>query len=418
MVSDYVQTLMNEMTEKYGPTPSEWTFGEDIDWTSPLVDATLTVELPFWLMLPDSEISVTWNSTPFEVLIRQLTMEVFVDFVSDSRQTIAGHTGLKQDLFENPDRLANFSAERGHPMMPRPCKTVLTIKTLAHEDIFRELTDADRPAVAREFSAYRASLCEAHIPVVNELIQRYRLQTYDYFPYEVSAWDVPIWYLAHSEQQNRSLLIGYKGWDFRPAIVGPGMDSDGTPHLAQFEWTNKAHIEEMASDKASQGEFDLLDARSLMERGDYTGAVRRAVTSIEALVAQRLLAELQKSMTLEDSEKELKKTERYFQRRLTQLQKLLNVSYPKGLLDSFEETRKMRHDIVHKGRRLTIHDRGRAQRAIDSGRWLFNRIEENPARTQLREHAHTLRSAGRVAMEVRFPAIVGPKGITIGPLEV
>src|SRR5664280_2460887 len=208
-MSDYLQAIMSETTEKFGPNPSSWTFGEDIDWTSPLVETILTVELPFWLMMPDSEVSITWASNSFDVSIRQLTMEVFNDFFTDSRRTIAGHTDLKQHLFDSPEKLATFSAERGQPMMPRPCKTALSIRTLAHEDVFRELTDVDRPAVAHQHSAYRASLCEAHIPVVNELIQRYRLQTYDYFPYEVSAWDVPIWYVSHSEQQHRSLIIRY-----------------------------------------------------------------------------------------------------------------------------------------------------------------------------------------------------------------
>ena len=108
---------MNEMNEKYGPPPSSWTFGDEIDWNSELVESTLTVELPFWLMMPESEVSITWASTHFNVSIRQLTMELFLDFISDSRQTFAGHTSVRQELFEFPDRLANFSAQRGRPMI-------------------------------------------------------------------------------------------------------------------------------------------------------------------------------------------------------------------------------------------------------------------------------------------------------------
>lgn len=414
-MGDYLQSLMSQMEEKYGPPPDSWIFGQDIDWTSPLVETTLAVELPFWLMIPDCSVTITWDKTHFEVSIQQLTMELFLDFISDSRQTVAGHTAIKQELFEFPDRLAALSSKQRRPMMPRPCKTVLGIKTRAHRDIFRELTETDRPVVTSEFNAYRASLCEAHIPVINELIQRYRLKTYDYFPYEVSAWDVPVWYVSHGKHQHRALLMGYKGWDFRPVIVGPSMSADGSPNLAQFEWTDKVELEASSSTHSSQGEFDLLDARSLMERGDYTGAVRRAVTSIEALVGQKLRDALQLTMSAQEAEKEFKRNERHFPSRLKQLQKVLNVTYPDALLKAFEETRRIRHEIVHQGRRLTIHDRDFAQRAVDSGRWLFNKIEDNSAMTQAREHG-TLRSAGRVALEFRFPFDLKDDGIVIGPL--
>ena len=89
-MSDYVSKLMEEMTKKYGPAPSRWTFGDGIDWTSPLVETTLSVELPFWLvMMPDTEVSITWAATEFEVTVRQERMELFHDFLSDSRQTAA-----------------------------------------------------------------------------------------------------------------------------------------------------------------------------------------------------------------------------------------------------------------------------------------------------------------------------------------
>ena len=111
--------------------------------------------------------------------------------------------------------------------------------------------------MSREHSAYRASLCEAHIPVINELIQRYRLQTYDYFPYEVrpgrSVWYVtsfrtPAPYTPHSIQ--RLGLQTSRRWT-------RGMDSDGTPTLAPFEWADKTSVEAISSESASQGEFDL-----------------------------------------------------------------------------------------------------------------------------------------------------------------
>ena len=48
---------------------------------------------------------------------------------------------------------------------------------------------------------------------------------------------------------------------------------------------------------STPGEFDLLDARSLIERGDYTGAARRTVTAIEAVLVgtqERVAQELRR----------------------------------------------------------------------------------------------------------------------------
>jgi len=410
-----MKRIMNEMNEKFGPPPESWTYGDGIDWSSPLLETIMDVELPFWLMMPEGEVTVNWSGIEFDITVNQLRMECFLDFFTDSRQTMIFQGPLNPNLIMHPDRLAKNSAEQGHPVVVRPCKTVLGLKAFAHTDAFRELTDTDRPGVAREHGTYWASLCEAHIPIVNELIQRYRFRTYDHFPYEVSAWDVPVWYLKQSERQERALLITYKGWDMRPVIVEDGDSPGGDPKLTQFEWTSPSEIESVSSEDASPGEFDLLDARSLMERGDYTGAVRRTVTAIEALVAGRLLAELQETNSLEDAEQKLKKTANNFPRRLSQWQSLSNTKLPEPLKASFFETRRMRHEIVHRGRRLTIAERGRAQRAVDTGRWLYNRVEARPDRVDVREKG-TLKSAGRVTIDVRFPATIGPQGITLGPL--
>jgi hypothetical protein len=40
---------------------------------------------------------------------------------------------------------------------------------------------------------------------------------------------------------------------------------------------------------------------------------------------------------------------------------------------------------IHRALRLTLKDRGRAQRAVDTSRWLYNKIETKPERERLRE---------------------------------
>jgi hypothetical protein len=225
-----------------------------------------------------------------------------------------------------------------------------------------------------------------------------------------------VWSLLKEDRQFTSLLMPYKGWDFRPVIVGDGKTPGGDPSLTQFEWTSSADIESVSSSDASPGEFDLLDARSLMEHGDFSGAVRRTVTAIEVLVAEKLLLELQKKYPPGVAEEMIKKTENDFPGRFRQWAKLSKAPISEPMVASFSDTREIRHRIVHRGLRLTSNDRGRAQRAVDTGRWLYNLIEDRPDRVKVRETG-VLKSVGRVTIAVRFASEVGANGITIGPLD-
>ena len=70
---------------------------------------------------------------------------------------------------------------------------------------------------------------------------------------------------------------------------------DAPPEIV-WSYLTQADLREQwfmgGTDVGPSGEFDLLDARSLMERGDYTGAVRRTTTAIEALIGAKLKEEL------------------------------------------------------------------------------------------------------------------------------
>ena len=403
------------MKESVGATPTSWTFGQDIDWSGALESVELHVELPFWLMMPEGKVTISWSEIEFEVSILQMQMEVFHDFFADSRQTRVGELPLKPELFMDPEKLARLSEMQNRPVFPRMCKTVLALNAYAHPDVFKEPAEGDRPAVARQNETYLASLCEAHIPVVNELIQRYRYTTYDYFPYEVSAWDVPVWALNFQNQQYRVLLIPYRGWDQRPVIIEKASSPEGDPDLPQFSWTDVSTLEGVTSADASPEEYDLLDARSLMERGDYTGAVRRTVTAMEALVGSKLRTELEKKFTKTEVDTKMEASKTNYPGRYKQWKKLSGSVISNGLEETFQETRQMRHKIVHTGLRLGYADRHVAQRAVDSGRWLFNAIEQLPNRVSIREHG-ALKSAGRVMILPRFPPSVTPQGIVLTPL--
>src|SRR5579872_1995506 len=271
-MGEYLQRKFAGTKTKISPVPSQWAFGQDIDWDEDLESVELRVELPFWLMMPEGNVKVSWSGYDFDISILQMQMEVFRDFFTDSRQTRIGELPLTPEIFMDPAKLDLLSAAQKRPVFPRMCKTVLVLSSLAHPDAFRDPTEGERPAISRQRDVYRESLCEAHIPVVNELVQRYRYTTYDYFAFEVSAWDVPVWALNFRGNQYRALLIPYRGWDQRPVIVSNHASLETDPILTQFSWTDALSLESTTSAGASPGEYDLLDARSLMERGDYTGA--------------------------------------------------------------------------------------------------------------------------------------------------
>ena len=413
--SPVAEQILADMVKRFGPMPESFMFGDGIDWSSPLDEVRLYVELPFWLMTPPGSVNVEWSSCSFVVDILPTWSEVFVGEITDSRRTSVYQGPWPPDGDHLPTAIAEEMKAGGIRWLQRPCKTVLGITARAHAAAFRELGESDPPRARAEVEAYWASLCEAHVPVINQLIQRYRLITYDYFAFEVSAWDVPVWYLKHGEAGFRAVLLPCSEWDYKPEMYEGREAPNGPPKFKPFEWTNPGELGAASSQVAIPGEFDLLDARSLMERGDYTGAVRRTVTAIEAAVGWALLAELEKSYPPAEAALRLAKTENDFPGRLRQWRKLANPPVSQQEFDLFEATRQVRHDIVHSSRRLTHEDRGYAQKAVDTGRWLYNKVEGNADRARLRDYG-ALKSVGRVALALRFPAHVGSDGVTVTPI--
>jgi hypothetical protein len=105
-----------------------------------------------------------------------------------------------------------------------------------------------------------------------------------------------------------------------------------------------------------------------------------------------------------EAERRLANTDNDFPGRLAQWRKLARPQISQGAFDEFERTRQIRHDIVHRGLRLILEDRDRAQRAVETSRWLFNKIENKLDSARLREGDIALKSMGRVIATPRFPS--------------
>ena len=198
--------------------------------------------------------------------------------------------------------------------MWRKCKTVVKIATRCNADVWRKAIKAkgERP---HSVSAYLSVLCKAHIPVLNRLIQGYRLATYDYFPFEVAPWDVPRWLIERGGNGVSAFLQPYRQWDMKPVIF---RKPDDPPVVYQL--IEGATLATELPKIASPGEFELLDALNFMERGDYSDALRRITTAIEVIVAHTVGKEIEARQGRASAEKFLKNTKLNFPERVKKYQ--------------------------------------------------------------------------------------------------
>jgi len=249
------------------------------------------------------------------------------------------------------------------------------------------------------------ALCEAHFEVVNRIVQRYRLSTYDYFPYEVSPWDIPVWRVDTSSRFIPVTLLNYAEWDRKP-MIGPM----GGP-LETYSLIEPSDLQTKMGGEAHAGELELLDALNFMERGAYTDAVRRITTAIEAIVELVLRTELLKHYPEAEVNQRLHASRNDFPGRVRQFEKLSGRQLNEQLRQELETTRSFRHEIVHRGHRITFTNRGQPQRAVDTGRWIFNWFENQPDRVRLRERRIGVRLIGRHFSF--FDAEITPDGVVI-----
>jgi hypothetical protein len=172
------------------PLPQEYWIGEELDWEAPSIPVDLRVELPFWIMVPDCVQGVDINNHKFSIEIKDNYVELYAGAVVDSRYTCV-YFGPPKPL--SPELKKAIKKSRAH-VLSRKCKTVLRIHSACNKDVLTAAKSEDKRS--RSAHHYLTSFCAAHIEIVNRLIQQYRLSTYDYFAYEVSPWDVPIWFIG------------------------------------------------------------------------------------------------------------------------------------------------------------------------------------------------------------------------------
>jgi hypothetical protein len=418
------------MSSQQVAIPSSYFVGQEIKWDASWIEVYLWVELPFWLMTGNTTVSVEVGGHDFEVALHENYFELHIGVISDSKQNVV-YRGPQKKTEDLDERIRNLI--KTHPEVPfmwRKCKTVLKIKSRCNEDVWNTTQEHDgaqkksvsHGAAVKAVRYYLATLCRAHIPVVNRLLQGYRLATYDYFPYEVSPWDVPLWQIEYNANSIRSSLVPYKEWDFKPMgfaipfaeltkqiLAGQKLD----PPTLPYKFMEESDLQHGFSIVPSPGEFELLDSLNLMERGDYSGAVRRITTALEVIVESVTGKAVEVAEGKRSAIKFLKDTEKNFRRRVEKYEQLIGRTLSRARETDMFATRKLRHQIVHQGYRIGPSERARAQRSVDIGRSIFNWFENDKKRSEVRGKKVAFRSLGRDIAVGLFPSTITKDGVVI-----
>ena len=390
-----------------GVEPVERWVGQDLDWNAKSVPVTLFVELPFWLMMPNATFDIEVNAHVFSVEVREDFHEIFVVEAADSRKTCI-HIGPADDDEIDPEVRRQVEESKAR-FITRKCKTVLKIYSRCN--VFVLAAEATDGPLAGQALLYLRAFCSAHLEVVNRLVQSYRLATYDFFPHEVSPWDIPNWIVKCRRPAALVTLLPYATWDDKPHLGPLNQPDVSEPYqlIAPQDLATRLH------ESPSPGEFDLLDAINLMERGDYSGAVRRIATAIEVLVEEVLRTEFRKQELTDQQIQDNLFRIPEVDRRMKKYAAMTKRDIPDALLEDWKRTRELRRRIVHDGHRVVYQERGYAQRAVDTGRWLYNWFENRPDRYSVREQRIGTRSIGRHMAWNIFSAEVTPAGVEVHP---
>lgn len=357
-----------------GPIPGKSQPGDQINWDSERVPVELTIELPFWLLVPNGDVNLTIS----DCTVRMRVVNNGVKFSLGHHQSVNQQTvflGSLDDAAKASTRLVLLTGGG----QSRLTKTLVTFQVSAHSDALEALKSKD--SKWHQGCKYFQSLIIAHLDFLNLLLNSYRRLSADPFATEVSAWDVPIWSLSAEGIKRNISLFPYLAFESHPSLAKFSNPSEVTPFIA----ASLEDIERIAATDATPGEVELLDGWSLYYRGRHADSIRSFVTAIEVLLEARL-REVMRTLAAspEDVERRILETRNKFMKRLDQYCHLTQSRVPGPYLhvlptlngvrlaSELEQTRDLRHKIVHDGRRLDRNLVRPMSRVAETMTWLFN----------------------------------------------
>jgi len=265
----------------------------------------------------------------------------------------------------------------------RVTRTLLTLQARALADSIQALQEVGRRSL--DASMYFQALAYAHITFVNKVIDSYRSVSSDPFVLRVAEWDVPLWFASLGGQLTVISLLPYAVNDGYPTVVRK--EAGQQP----IQFASREEVQTALNAPDTPGRNELLDAWSLYYRGRYEDAIRSLITAIEVVLEAKFREALASKGLLQSAiEQRIERTFNDFEGRLAQYLRtssrrmpgpfISTLPYINGirLKTELENTRKLRHVIVHEGERLQFTLKGQLQRAMDTMTWLYNWFIEDP----------------------------------------
>ena len=276
----------------------------------------------------NTALSIEVSGHTFPVSTHDNYFELFFGQVTDSRSSVGYRGPFKKREELTPAVREAMDAHPEADYMWRKCKTIVKVESRCNEDFWNALMGDVSPR-KREATCYLAELCRAHLPVINKLIQNYRLATYDYFAFEVAPWDVYFWTVDRDGISAPVNIVRYRQWDHKVFIFGLDKKQKIYQLIDADEFRRQLPL------VPTPGELELLDALNLMERGDYSGAVRRVATAIEVVVEYVVGKVVESSKGKTVAEEFLNKTRMRFDKRVSTYQSLSGAKFTLALKRRF-----------------------------------------------------------------------------------
>lgn len=387
--------IMGEGPQEIIP-PGEWeeevkaAAADELKWDGELIDARLYVELPFWLLMDEAQFSISFMGATVRAWLHHNFSSLSELRFLDSGANLHYLGPLDELTKTPPPKKMKYPVHRSQRSTigfeVKILKEALSVTNAVPPD------DTADNSIKRSYTRrqnrthqYFRSLAAAHIPFLNRLIASYRCVSRDPFAYEVSEWDVPIWWVKNGVELIRCGLLPYKDQDAYPSLI-----SFPTGERTSVIVASHDAIQKQLGEPIPPGKMELLDAKSLLFRGSFGDAVRSAVTAIEVAVEhqlRRLYA--QRGFTDEESTRRLEDTKASFHERIAEYEQLSQRRLPGPMVhglphlnglrlrDELEWVRWLRHRIVHEGHRVDFFSRGMTTRAIETMTWLFNWMSQS-----------------------------------------
>ena len=378
---DHATIPLDQLHEQYLAGKAE----EKEFWNSAANDAELIVELPFWMLVDDGDVDVEYGKTTLKIKIDQNFLAVYDGPLTLGAQSNVCWLGQKKDF--PSDGLGD-----GIPCpVYRELKTVLIVPVRIRGGIIGPLNSRleievnDHPKVRQYNRAnqYVDTLAFAHLPALNNLIVKYRSSSHDPFAFEITESDVPSWFLRTPYSFCHFVVMPYWAND-----TAPGYRAEGT--YKPFIAADVKSLSQVSIASLTPGQQELLYAISHMFRGRYNEAVRYSVTAIEVLIEEQLRSLYMKSgLSQQQVNQKLLDNQLKFHERVDDYEQFSGkrlpgprthyIPYLNGvrLKDELTSVRKIRHAIVHRGKRVGLFERGIARRCVETMTRLYQSIVED-----------------------------------------